>query len=290
MAQKEPICSGGPTYSPDKDYYEGCPVFGKVRHVVIPKGVTATVEWELRKPDGVVLDLSSCFPPPQGSTSDVKVRVTDLDRSVVSEVTGTVVDAANGLISFQIPSEINSYSGIYELSIAVFLDDNIVFMENGLVSVEDSLWGESGLQKTGPPTIREFRTILRDTAIENEFWDAVEYNIGDIVFALTMPIRQWNETPPNVGNYTTKTFPWRYYWLRGAIAHLLEMALHHYARTSANINAGGLAGNFKNKFGEYSKLYELYKQEWERFLYRQKARLNISRGWGVIGSGAAEEL
>lgn len=297
MPQASVICDGVPIFTPETACHENCPILSKTRHIVIPKGVCATVEWSLRHPDGKTADLTTCFSETSQSISGsisvndpvdplVKVRVGECDGAgAILEVSGTVQDNATGTIRFTIPQDVYNNAGIYVLSMAIVdsTTEAPIFIDTGLLSVEVGLFG-SLTQTNAPPTLADIRLHLRDTPVENDLTDDVEYDTAEILNAIVMPIHQWNAEPPPVAAFTCRTFPYKFYWRQAVVGELLRVAAHHYMRNNLKINHGGISGNFKDKYKEYLALAESYRLEWKEFVTMKKIELNASLGFRSVSS------
>lgn len=310
MAQLNSVCEdGSPLLTPDTSCHEGCPVLTKVRHIVVPKGVCPTIEWPLRATNGKAVNLSVCFAPDapeesesstsvsvslsvavaEGTTFAVRARFADCDnRGTIYERPGAVQDAASGKVRFTLPEEIFDEAGIYVMSVAIVAvaedgTETPVFVERGLLSVEDSLWGNT-TNRNAPPTLADIRMHLRDTHVENDFLQDVEFDADELVSALVQPIRYWNEVPPPIACFTCRTFPFRYHWMRATVSELLKTAAHHYMRNNINVDHGGVSGNFKERYQEYLAVAKMYEDEWKTFVDEKKVEINAAGGRLSIGS------
>lgn len=294
MGQKNTLCSGINCYTPEHNYHEGCEVLNKIRHVVVPKGVAAVVEWQLRHPTGDAVDLTECFPTESVSVSEsatdndhvIRARFSDCDGGVILERDGAVSDASTGKVLFAIPKGVYNESGIYVMSMGVVdkSSGTPLFLDSGLLSIETSLWGDV-TKRTAPPTLSDIRNHIRDTPLENdELLSDVEFDVSEIIQAIVWPIREWNEKPPPLAPFTCRTFPFRFHWMRAVVSELLRTAAHHYMRNNLKINHGGVSGNFKDKYQEYLEVSQLYRQEWLTFLEQKKAEININGGFASLDS------
>lgn len=311
MAQLNSVCAdGSPLLTPDTSCHEGCPVLTKVRHIVVPKGICPTIEWPLRAANGKAINLSLCFPVdadeesessesstsvslsvpvPAGTTFAVRARFAECDnRGTIYERPGAVADAASGKVRFTLPKEVFDEAGINVMSVAIVSVDAEgvelpVFAERGLLSMEDSLWGNTG-NRQSPPTLADIRMHLRDTGVENDFLQDVEFDADELVSALVQPIQYWNEVPPPIAYLTCRTFPFKYHWMRATVSELLKTAAHHYMRNNVNVDHGGVRGNFKDRFKEYLAVAKMYEEEWKVFVDEKKVSINAAGGRLNIGS------
>jgi hypothetical protein len=273
--------------------HEGCAVLTKRRAFIIPKGQCGLAQWTMRWGDGQTADLSSCFPETSSSESasasvsgdlTMAVRFMGCDRTcVLAQVEATIVDAATGLVQFQVPDAVCQQSGIYQFQIAVLQGTSVVFADGGLISVEHGMWGDTS-QMTGPPTLQEIRMHLRDRAAENDLLQAVEFDDAEILDAIKHPVMYWNEVPPPLEPLNCNTFPFRHHWRNAIVAELLFTAAHHYVRNKMNSQSGGLNVDDKAKDKDYLAIAMLYKQEWQEFVKLKKVSIN-AHGWsGSMGS------
>lgn len=282
------------TAEPEDAAHEGCPIVTKRRHVTVDKGVNGCVQWQLRWPDGQIADFSDCYDvsvsesgseSAVGTNPEIRVRFGDACSSsrILGHIVGTMADAANGLVDFCLPGEVYNKSGIYRFQIAVVSGDDTLFMDKGLISVESGLFGDIN-QMHGPPSMQEIRMHLRDTEIENDLLGDVEFDDAEILFAISRPVQQWNETPPPIARHTCQNFPYRYNWLNAIAGELMMTAVHHYIRNKMKASAGGLTEDDKNKDSEYTRLARQYRDEWRHFIVTKKVELNVARGFSTMGS------
>ena len=124
----------------------------------------------------------------------------------------------------------------------------------------------------------EFNTLLED----------VEFSDEDIMFAMIRPIREWNETPPDLsgsgGSFTQNTFPWRDYQMRATIGYLLNAAAIHQQRNQFNYSAGGVSIRDKDKATPYLGISERLLGEWREFILLKKKEINANLCYGSVRS------
>lgn len=298
------ICSDLSLVEPGAVTHEGCPLLTRQRVVVSDKGVKATVRWEMRDREGGVVDLSSCLAcetvpseaseslsvseTTEGECGSVLVRFGSCDeQGDVYEVTGAADTPAAGLVSFQLPQQVYDFAGIWRVQVAVTDGaGDPVFMNTGLVSIERGLFGDL-TKMTGPPTLNEIRLHIRDTALENDLLQEVEFDDDEIVAAMLRPVQYWNETPPMLRRYqfNCTTFPWRMHWLNGIVAQLLRTAAHFYMRNKLKVSHGGVSGDDRDRNKEYMQMSTFYWGEYTEFAHRKKVELNAGQCFGSITSG-----
>jgi hypothetical protein len=273
---------------PQTSTYQDCPIFDKLRVVSTTAGTAATVEWQLLTNTGRAISLvSSSSNSVSSATLSVAVKFLNCGQGTpIGPVEASIYLDDCGVVRFELPDEVAMNPGVYQMQIAVISDSNPnrpIFLQKGLLSVERSAWsGDTG--DAGPPTINEIRTMLRDNAVENVYNSAVEYTEDEILFSISNPVREWNETPPHVQPYSCGTFPYKFYWMRAIVAELMRIASQHYLRNKQQITAAGMNINDLDKNGEYMQLSELYRREWLAFMEHEKVAINVSRAFGTIPS------
>ena len=282
-------CDTLPTVSPDDSSHNGCPVLGKTRHVSISEGQTATVSWPLRDRKGNTISLGACVTSSSsslsGDDSKILVRIADaICPSTIYQVVGSVSDFSDGIVTFEIPDGVAEVAGIYQMEIGV-IDANgkMISSEKGYISVERGLFGDI-TNLTGPPTIEEIRLQLRDTLLENDLIGDVEFQDVEIINSILRPIREWNETPPEVSDLNASNFPWHYNWVNAVIGNLLFTAAHWYERNNLPSQHGGVTVNDRAKANPYLAIAQQLRGEWKEFVIRKKIEINIDLGMTDFGS------
>lgn len=277
-----PTVLPGPTDSE----HDGCPVLMKGRAIVVPKGHCGEVQWPLRWPDGQTADISACvaanslsesYSGSEAATGTVSVRFQGCDQGgrVIAETTATVVDAKAGLIKFTLPQGVCCQSGIYRFSAAVIYDDQPIFQDSGLLSVEHGLWGDTS-NMGGPPTLREIRLHLRDHVPENDLLADVEFDDVEIIAAIVHPVMFFNEQPPTLPPFNCGNFPFRHHWRNAIVSQLFRTAAHSYLRNKSKMSSPTLTSDHRDKNAEYLQVAQLYEQEWRTFVHNKKYELNAS--------------
>ncbi len=143
------------------------------------------------------------------------------------------------------------------------------------------------LTGSGPLTIPEIRLALLDVASQSDgapfsnLLDDVEFQDLDIVYAMRRIVQKWNETPPPVACYTPMNFPYRYHWTIGACSLLLMSSAERYRKNSLAYQAGGVAIRDQDKAQAYMQAAQLKMQEFDLWMRREKARMNMNRAWGT---------
>jgi hypothetical protein len=165
---------------------------------------------------------------------------------------------------------------------------NIIFINQGYLCVNRSLWTPNGLTGfgSGPPTLAEIRLALRDSSPADNLWLGVEeFDLAEVVACIERPILYWNESPPPIPQkYNTATFPWRYYWLAGICGCLYKIAESHYMRVHLPYQAGGVSVDDKNKFREYGAKGDKFWDEYRQWTQWKKVQLNAEAAVQSVGS------
>jgi len=254
-------------------------VLNKIRAVTVDEGSYSIIEWQLRRANGQTIVLGN-------TVNQVIFRFTDgagVDPQIV-QVIGSVADADEGLVRCELPSALVDNSGLFAMNVGV--TDSLARIwaqDKGYLSVERGLFGDIG-NLSGPPTLGELRLTLRDTLLENNLLDDVEYDDSELFLAIVRPIQEWNETPPPVAYYDTRTFPFREAWLNAIAAKLLKTAAVWYERNRLAASHGGVNVDDKNKLNPYLLLAQQFDTHWKQFIVSKKVEINASLAYGSVGS------
>lgn len=281
---------------------DGCTLFAAVKAILADQGVPAIVRHTVRTRTGRPADLSELFPA--GSSLDsqdagsgtVKVRIKeaigdtlDATNNPLWELPATVEDAREGVIQFRLPKVVVEYAGIYLVSVGV-LDAELVpqMVDSAVMSVERSLWAESTevvLQQAGPPSLLDIRTVMMDRdPADNSLLDRVEFSTEQVLEAIVQPIQYFNEQPPPITKFTTRTFPFQAAWQDAIVGNLLLAAAHNFRRNQLAYSAGGVSVDDKNKEGPYLAYGNQLLQSFKDWTLNKKVELNVKGFMGVIGS------
>lgn len=134
----------------------------------------------------------------------------------------------------------------------------------------------------GSLTIAELRMGIMDKcAADNFLLDHVQFSDTEIAWAIRRPLDLWNEHPPRVGQFSPSTFPYRYYWLNGAVGELLSMAGMNEERNRLKYAAANLAVDDKESATAFTKLGQALKQEYFQWMLREKKRINMEKLYGT---------
>jgi hypothetical protein len=280
------------------DKYLDCPVLNKTRVLTSFRGVCTQLEYQLRDRAGNAVNICSVVdnrdlsvttttPAPGEQTSQVLWRFRDAFgySNEVYQVVGWSHDCENGLVRVNTPDILVDNANIWRFNIGIKDDQgNIQVVDEGLLSVERGLFVnvDTTSQLGGPITIGEVRLHMRDTVTENDLWDDFEFSDAEIIHAMSLPIMQWNETTPAVGNFDAQTFPWRYNWLQATVGNLLKIAAHWYRRNKLKANHGGVSVDDKNKDVDYLQVSRMLEADWKEWMMNKKKEINIARASGTV--------
>jgi len=208
---------------------------------------------------------------------------TEIDR--LFQIEGCVTDYERGLVKFCLSKTELAWAGIHMAQVGLWQGDDLLYVNNLYLEVIPSLISANASQGNGPITIPEIRLRMRDMCSEgNRLLDSVEFKDSEIAASIRMPIDYWNDTPPAISHFTPATFPYRYYWMTGTCALLLQSAAMHYAREHLDYSAGGVSVSDKNKAQAYQMLGDNYWKEFIAWVRSKKAEINMESCWYSIGS------
>lgn len=284
---------------------DDCKILTRLKAFLVDQGVCATIEHVFRDRVGRPADLSAWLASTtseSGSTSTstappagtCKVRVKEWmgkgcspANNPIWDVYGDAVTPSTGVLRFELEEEIVEHAGIYELNFAVLNETGKpVAIDRGILSVEKSMFATDLLiarKDLGPPTIQEVRMRLMDSSRnENLLLDDVEFKDEQILAAMWEPVRLWNETPPPIKTFTTRTFPFRGAWISGVLAQLHLTAANHYRRNTFRGAAGGTSD--KDKEREYMAEGQRLWAEYTAWLLNKKVEINLKSFAGHASS------
>jgi len=202
---------------------------------------------------------------------------------LIEEVTGTIVDVDYSIVKFDIPSSVSDYAGVYVASIGIFVSDVLCHNYNVWIYNEPSVWASTTTGAALPP-IDEVRTLIRDSSpVENEILGARQFGIEEYAQAAVATVRLWNDTPPFIGDLTTKNFPSHNIYLHGMCYFLYDMLVEWYRKNRLPYSAGGVNIDDMNKLQEYMVEVQRRGQELRLLIQRSKSSINLVGGFGKLG-------
>jgi hypothetical protein len=189
-----------------------------------------------------------------------------------------------------LPADLVAYPGLYLMQVGISAQTSadvytLKYIDKGILSIERSLFGSVDLgDLLGPPTLQEIRIALRDSGLENSLLSDVEFDDTEILHALARPLRQWNETPPPIAYFDSRSFPYHEHWLKATMALLMRSAAYWYERNRLATSAGGVTVDDKNKMQTYMLMAQGIYKEWEQFIIDKKVSINVARCYGIVSS------
>lgn len=273
-------CDSLLTITPNEAYsVQNCPIVSKTRTVIVDKGQIATIRWELRNREGKAVDLQNCVDAGGLVFGRIVDDIYGCDETL--DIQASVYDAQAGLVDLTLTSELVDEPGIYTLQFGLLNElGQPTFVDRGLLSVERGLFGSEKNAKSGPVTIGEVRLQLRDYALANDLRGVSEFDDTEIIHSMLQPIREWNETPPDVAFFTPKTFPYHYHWLLATCGNLLQISATWYLRNKLQVSHGGVQDDDRDRDQTYIAVSNMLRQQWLDFLRQQKYALNAQLAFG----------
>ena len=290
----------------NEDRYYGCIPLEKSNTMIAEGGAPATMVYQIRDGNGIPVDLTSLFNLDQpGGDLDrygIFLRFAVADNTQVSRNVeqGTVLDAKNGTVQFELPDYVYNIPCIYTFHLAVAdkntypSDGKPVYIApgKGVVLVEWTPFVTHNvhcpIRHRVVPAVEDIRRKLDDFIGKNDLLAQVEYSADDIVNAMILPVRLFNELPPRLARFqfSLMTFPFYEFWVLGTAAELLRISVVHYVRNKLLSSHGGLQGDEKVRDREYMQLANQYKEEYLQWARFKKHELNFSagQGWGTLHS------
>ena len=244
----------------------------------------------IQLPD-IVGSSSSATPPEQFDFRLICDQFTG-SRQHVFDILGTVVDADNMIVQFDLSEVETRFAGLFVLHLLILPageTDRLLHVTPYWLEVAASALSPS----QGPPTIAEIRMLMRDDCPDAEgLLGDYEFNDNEIALCITRPVDQFNITRPPLTSFTVATFPrqYRFYWTKATMGMLIRMAAAHKMRNSLQYDAGGISVNDKAMFAPYFQYADKLLAEWEAFILETKARMNYGRVYGVVPSDYGRAL
>lgn len=173
-------------------------------------------------------------------------------------------------------------AGIYTGDILI-LDtaspNDVVYAKRVYVEIEQNSTDAQNGQ--GIPSIAEIRLALRDQVPEaNTLIEDVEFTDKEIMYCLRQPVDKWNNTPPDLIAFSYNDFPYRYFWIRAALGHLLQISARHRLRNDLDYSAGGISVADTKDWSDYERLGQSYLVEFDEWMTRKKAEINWAGAFG----------
>jgi len=141
----------------------------------------------------------------------------------------------------------------------------------------------ANIGNTGFISELDVRLFLRDKdPAANLLLDDYEFTQEELRTAWTLIVDKWNETPPNIQSFEVHTFPYRYHLLMGTSAMLMRIAAISYRRNHLAYNVPGGSIDDQKKYAEYDAASDKLMAEFDKWMLREKNRLQMEAGWASI--------
>lgn len=226
---------------------------------------------------------------PKRNWPDVKIRlraVPSYGQPALFDVQGTITDYESGKAVFHLTQAQTRCVGVFLAEIGLFRENIMLGSWPLYVSINPSVFDPT-YDGDGMVTIPEIRLALMDEMPEDNFLlDRVEFKDYQILAAIRKPVELWNSLNPldSAYGFNIQNFPFRYQWLQCTIAHLLEMAAHHYRRNDLPMQGGGLSirDNWQHK--DYEEKARELKAEFKEWAQSAKASMSVRDAFGTVSS------
>ena len=270
------------TTKPMTKVVDKVPITSKLRSFSIKATQLVDLEFEFRNDAGDAFKLENI----DINQFEVEVRES-VSNGKFGLATVTYKDQENGLLNIRLTKRLTRLPGIYTMIVKLY--DSTDKLHRNLIQTNDAMLyitGNIAQNMAGPPTILEIRLQLRDSSPEeNSLLDGFNFSDEEIAIATLRCIQYFNETDPNVGvYYTTNNFPSRYYLTEGIIGQLFRIVAEYHRKNNLQYQSGGLSVDDRNKEQNYAQAGE---QHWALFVdwvKRQKVKINMAAGYGVVNS------
>lgn len=278
------------TIAPPITQVFGQAVPAKMRGAAMKSGQAAAIQLNLVDDIGNPVNLTDYGFPASGADPDftIEARLQEaVDPSSTETAAGSVVDAATGQVTFDVPTIISDVPAVYRMEIGALNDGQLILSNSAYLVVERGLFSSTGgLPVTGNlPTVNEVRLLMRDAPESNLLTDQLEWDVAEIADAIVRCIMQWNSAQPVINLvYDSAMFPWRVNLLDGVCACLLETSAHWFRRNSLPYSAGGVSVNDLEKWKDYAAAAAAKREAWETWTRRIKAQYNQESCYAIFGS------
>ena len=282
-------CKNLQTLNPQVTVVEGNPSNNRLIAMEVAQGQVITLNWILRdQVYGNPIDLASCNTP-FTVTLNLKEALSNISMPVFASITGTVVDAVNGILSAPL-------TNVQTINPGVFIGEwglqdvnlNLIFVNTFYLVINSSLCGipNTSPMYCGAPRMSEIRLHLRISSPgDSTLLEQAEYDAAEIAYAIQRPVMYWNEASPDIGvTYNTQTFPYRFNWLEAIVAELMIMAATSYMRDHLPYQAAGISVDDKAKWQQYMQEGVRRRMIFEKFVLQKKAAINMSQGFSTFFS------
>lgn len=132
--------------------------------------------------------------------------------------------------------------------------------------------------------VRCLRLFIRDSkALNRLLLGEFESSDAELRLAIVNAIRDWNSTPPFLGNVSLKNHPAKHLLLEKAAYEAIRSAGIWHSREHMPSSDGGTSADDHAKAGEYTMWLERLEADYERKKADQKTAQNIANALGNMG-------
>jgi len=133
-------------------------------------------------------------------------------------------------------------------------------------------------------TVELIRQHLQDFPDKNFLLDEDEFSDKEIEVGLRLAQEGYNSIPPLHIVFNGRANNLNDVILEGTLSRMYRGKAYQHARNELNFQDGTAAGSIDNKFQYYQSMAASMWQDFERRAQQVKKYLNISEGFGSIGS------
>lgn len=261
--------------NPDVSSVSDCGSPNRQASFVLSAGPSQSILWPVRDADGNVVVIPNDLPDynEDGEYSDSPHRValvTPLFCQCDRPLTASIRLHESGRLKIGLPDSVTSKPNFYLLEV-VWTTDLQRYSSQSLISVEASLLNRySGGSRSGPITLSQIRTKLRDFPEFNDLTERFEFSAEEILQAITKPVMYWNEVSPVTSTHDLTSFPYRSHWLDATVSELYQTSAHWMLRNDIQIQAAGVAASERSA-NKWQYMLNYSAQLWNdytRFVHR----------------------
>jgi hypothetical protein len=285
-------CAGQNIISAPVSKTNSLPLLSRMRAVQVTQGQPVTIEWQLHDQQGNPVELTQCTGPLFRVALRLKEQLSVGSTLPVQSIAATVVDAAVGKVTVNVPGNMVDVPGVYYGEMCLISTEAetagtpcVIFSNTFYVIINRSTYETPG-KMGGPPSIAEIRLHLRDSSpAESYLLEQLMFDDAEIAMAIGRPVMYWNEIPPPLDTYfTTQNFPYRYHWLEGICANLFMMVAEQFRRNQLSYSAAGVNVDDQNKEASYERAAQARWQAYKDWVRATKASINLEGCYGEVTS------
>jgi hypothetical protein len=232
----------------------------------------------LQRADGSPVDLT-------GLTAEFAAKEDNRAITFYIRKPMVVADAADGLLTVDLLPDEVLHGGVWLAAILLSGTPGLLATYDLWLHVEKSILSSD--RKNNMVTIPELRLVLMDRCpADNPLLDDVDFSDSDLCSAITLPVYEWNETPPVLEQYTytPATFPYKYNWLQAAAGEAMRITARRLSRNRLVYTAGGVNVDDLARAQVYAQMGQELRDEWKTWMMREKVRLNAEQIYGGVRS------